>query len=217
MYDIIMHPHKSSGGTNPYDFITNPGTPSKKSLFGGGGPKLFPLLALAAIVLVVILLGLSVLGGGSLKKDYTTLLQQQTEILRVSDAGIKEVHGTAAKNFAITTKEFIFSQQNIFTKQAASSAKVKVKAKDLAKGKNADTDKKLTTGRQANKYDETLVAILKDDLKQYQQTLKKIYDQTNKKADKTALDEAYAAAQILIDAPVQDVNAGTTDGTPATN
>lgn len=216
MYDIGMQPQTPSTG-DPYDFITNPSKPAKKSLFGGG-PKLLPIVALAAIIVVVLVIGVSLLsGGGSLKKDYTTLLQQQTEILRISDLGLKNARSSDARNFAVITKESIYSQQGTLTKQAASVAKVKLKAKELSAGKNADTDKKLTAGEQTNKYDEVLVGVLQDSLKQYQQTLKKIYDQTNKKTAKDNLDEAYASVQVLINASAQGAKSGATDGTPATN
>lgn len=211
-----MPAHTPSGGANPYDFITTPGASTKKSLFEGMSK--LRMVGLAAAVLVVLFGGLSLFSGGdSLKKDYTTLLQQQAEILRITDAGLKTARSTAGKNFAMTTKESIYSQQIALTKQAASSAKVKLKPKVLAAGKSADTDKKLTSADQNNQYDEVLVTVLKDNLKQYQQTLKKIYDQTHKTADKTALDEAYAGVQVLVDLPTQDIKSGTTDGTPATN
>lgn len=212
-----MQPQAPSSGSNPYEFITSPNKPVKKSLFGGGtSGKLFPILILVVIVVVVLAIGASLLGGGSSKDDYTKLLQQQAEILRISDLGLKDARGSGAKNFTITTKETIYSQQGTLTKLAA-SAKVKLKPKVLAAGKNANTDKKLTDAQQTNKYDEVLVTILKDNLKQYQQTLKKIYDSTSKKATKTTLDESYAAVQILINAQTQDVNSGTAADTPATN
>ncbi len=207
----------SHSAHNPYEFITNSTNSPKKSLFSGGSKqgKIFLILGVLTLIVIALAFVASLAGGSVSKDDYAKLLQQQAEIIRISDLGLTGAKNKDAKNFVITTKETIQSQQVELT-PLATAAGIKVNTKLLAQGINATSDKQLTDAQQLNKYDEVIVTILSDSLRQYQQTLEKIYAGTKAETTQTTLSDAYNAVDILTAKTAQS-NSGTTESTPAAN
>ncbi len=186
---------------NPYEFITNPGPPPKKSLLPKGNSKMQRLIIAAAgatILLLIVLIFLSFLSRGSatLKADYLKLLQQQTELIRVSDIGLTKAKQPEAKNLAITAKLTLTSQQTE-TLKLAKSAGAETNTKFLVLGKNAQTDTQLTAAEQANQFDVTFVKTMLEGLQAYQKTLKSVHDASDATA-KTTLNSYYSAVNNLI-------------------
>lgn len=187
---------------NPYDFITNSPAQKKKSLLPGGGSKTTRLLlavlgGAVLIVLVLVVVSLFSGGGAALKSDYTSLTQQQTELIRISGIGVTKAHQADAKNLAITTQYTLTSQQ-ASTLALAKNARAATDSKSLAAGRNTKTDESLTSADQANKFDEVFTAALRDSLQKYQQTLKKIYDASTSSAAKATLSKNYNAVNDLL-------------------
>lgn len=187
--------------SNPYQFITDPQKPFKKQLFSGNS-KLQRILIIVGAVSVLIaatLVLFSILNSASsaVRNDYQNLLQQQTEIIRVSEIGISKARGTDAKNLAVTTKLSLESSLSELT-ALAKGARADTNAKTLTLGKDAETDKALTTADQANRFDEAFAAKLTELLNEYQQTLKRLYDQANKESTKLTLGQAYNNASLLM-------------------
>lgn len=188
-------------GNSPYGFITESPQPGKKG-FGAGGSKMQRIIvvgAIAAILLVVGLIFASVLGnaGSGAKADYQSLVEQQAEIIRVSEIGVEKARSSSAKNLAVTTKLSLTSSQSAIN-SIAKSGGAKTDAKTLALGKDGDTDKALTTAEQTNRFDETFIQKLNQLLSEYQKTLKRLHDQTTKASSKTTLEEAYKNAGLLM-------------------
>ncbi len=187
---------------NPYDFITNSPPQKKKSLLPGGGSKTTRLILAVlggAVLIGLILIVVSLFGRGStaLKSDYTSLAQQQTELIRVSGIGVSKARQADAKNLAITAQLSLTSQQ-ASTLALAKKAGAATDNKSLAAGRNTKTDDLLTRADQANQFDEVFTATLRDALQKYQQTLKKLYDASTASATKTTLSKNYNAVNALL-------------------
>lgn len=191
-----------TSGYDPYDFINNPTSPRKKRLLPGGNSNRSRLIIAAVFTLVLILLALVAAivissGGSGIKTDYTSLLQQQTEIIRISDIGVSKATQAEAKNIAITTQLSLTSQQPK-TRELAKKAGLKIDAKTLALGKDTKTDALLTTAEQTNQFDSVLIKTLQSELKKYQTTLKKIHDASSSKSTKETLSKYYNEVSLLI-------------------
>lgn len=214
-----QQPGRITGDHDPYDFITNPKAAPKKPVFSGAaGPKKILLIigGLTIAVLILSVLAAAFGSGSGSKETYTTMLQQQAEIIRIADIGIKSAKDAPAQNLAITTKQTMESQTVAIT-AVASSAGFKIDKKQIAAGKNAETDEKLKNAEQINKFDEEFIVILKASLTDYQKTLKTIYDSSESKSSKETLDQNYTYVQSLIGDTAQDAKSGTSESTPATN
>lgn len=185
---------------NPYDFITNPSKPARKSLLPGG--KMGRIIIVGAGAAIIIMVGVIVAAvisssGADLKTDYLSLAQQQTELIRVSDIGVTKARQTNAKNLAITTQYSLSSQQQEIL-ALAKKAGAATDAKTLAAGKDDKTDALLTSADQANQFDDVFAKTLKALLQKYRLTLKKIYDATDSTSTKTTLSKNYEAVDRLV-------------------
>ncbi len=187
-------------GHNPYEFITNPAKPAKRSLLPAGGKKQrLIIVAVAAVIFItIILVFVSLLSSsGSIKPDYQSLVQQQTELIRISEIGRTKAAGADARNLAVNTSYTISTQQNNL-EPIAKKAGAKTDKKTLGLGKNPKTDSALDDAAQANNFDSVFITTMQDSLKKYQQTLKKIYDHTNSKSSKEKLSNAYNDTSLLL-------------------
>lgn len=192
----------NTAGHDPYDFINNPAQPAKKRLIPGGDSKKSKLITIGVGAVVLVLLAL-VAGvfissrGSGVKNDYLTLVQQQAELIRISDIGTTKASQSEAKNLAITTKLTLSSQQTGLLK-LAKKAGASTDAKSLALGKDTKTDTLLKTAEQTNQFDSALIKNLRTGLKKYQATLKKLHDASSSKSTKTTLAKDYQAVGLLI-------------------
>lgn len=188
---------------DPYAFITNPPPQPKKKLISGDTSKKTRLMivicgGLVLIMVLIILYGLIFSSGGQ-KVDYLSLVQQQTELVRISDIGVQKARGAEAKNLAITTKYSLISQQAP-AQQLAQKAGVDTSNKSLILGKDAKTDAKLVAAEQTNQFDSVFMATIQTSLKKYQQTLKTIRDGTSSTATKATLTQYHTAIGNLLPA-----------------
>lgn len=188
---------------NPYGFITDPQVaPKKKLLASGGSSKRNRLIFLATGIIVLIIFVYAALSflnssSGEIKADYTSLASQQVELIRIADIGVSKSKGVEARNLAATTKYTLTSQKpDVF--QFAKKTGAKTDPKTLSLGKDGQTDKLLTSAAQANQFDEVFIKTLRIKLKQYQQTLKTIYDKTTVKETKVTLANNYTDVGKLI-------------------
>lgn len=210
----------STAPHDPYDFIVNPGQPAKKKLLGSGGNSktgrilIVGVGALGLILLVVIVMGIIRGAGSGVKDDYLSLIQQQNELIRIADIGLDKAEGPDAKNMATTAHLTLTSQQPT-TLSFAKKTGVKIDAKTLALGRDAKTDALLTKAEQNNKFDAVFMTTLREKLKKYQQTLKKVYDQTSTKTTKDTLSKDFTAIGILAADPPQPTEGTSPSKTPA--
>lgn len=187
---------------NPYDFITNAPTKPKKSLLPGGNSKTgrLILVGVAGVVLLllfVIVVSLLSSGSAATRADYSTLMQQQTELVRIIDTGLSKARLPDTKNLAITTKLTLSSQQSALL-AAAKNAGASTDPKSLAAGKDTKTDQTLESAEQTNQFDEVFTAQLVEHLQAYQKQLKKLYDATEDNPTKAKLSGSYSAVEDLL-------------------
>lgn len=188
--------------SNPYDFITNPTTTPKKKLFPGGSSLTGRLILIGAGVMILFMIGLVIVallnsGSTALKNDYSSLVLQQAELIRISDIGVQKAQQSDAKNLAITTKLSLSSQQPGLLALAKKSGAA-TDPKILATSADTKTDTALTTADQANQFDEEFIKILSSGLQKYQQSIKKVYDATTNATTKDTLSKNFNAVNILL-------------------
>jgi hypothetical protein len=192
---------------NPYDFIVNPNQQQKKKLglpsTGGKNDKLMRVVViLVAVVILITLAGfvMNLLGSSQRKNvnQLVTVAQKQTELIRVSEIGIKKARTNEAKNLAITTQLTLTSQQAALS-EAVKKAGGKLENKTLALGKDTKTDQLLTQAEQSNNFDAVFLEKLKSELTEYAQSVKKAYDSSSSKKTKQALEIQFNNAATLAD------------------
>lgn len=187
---------------NPYEFITQVPVASKKSRMPGGTSTKTRIIIVFVGLMILGIIGAGVtafLGSAdkAVQADYQNLIGQQAELIRVSNIGVTKAQQAEAKNLAITTNLSLISQQPGLHK-IAKSAGAKTDAKSLASSKNSETDALLTTASQTNQFDSAFIKIMQLNLKKYQDSLKKLHDQSTSKSGKETLAKDYANASILI-------------------
>lgn len=190
----------SGGGQNPYDFITNPGNQPKKNLFGGNlKARLMVVAGLAVILLIIGIVVASILGSSSseLKSEYQSLVQQQAEIIRVSEIGAEKARSSDSKNLAVNTQLSLTSSQGDLLKLASKSGAT-TNPKIIALGKDSNTDNELTKAEQTNRFDEAFAVKITQLLAEYQKTIKSIYDRTTSESAKSTLNQAYNNSATLM-------------------
>ncbi len=188
---MVMQPQSQ------YDFITNPGKPPKKPLLPSGNSMQTRIFIFLGGVVVLIILGVIVAsllssGGNKQKETLTKAAQQQTELIRVSAIGIEKARDSSTRNLATTINLSLQSDQQKLL------GHVKVSAKQLALGKNSQTDVSLTSAEQSNKFDEVFKQTMQTQLTAYQKSLKTAYDGSSSAKLKTSLSELFVNADTLI-------------------
>jgi hypothetical protein len=191
----------SPSGQPNYDFIMNPETKKRKGLFPGGNSPKQRLLMVAiggGILLVVIFMFLSLLFGGG-NEDVTALVsitQEQEELIRVSDIGVQKSKTPATQNLAITTKLTIQTSQNQTLERLKKLGR-NIKPKDLTLKKDSKTDETLDAAALSNRFDETFVQLLKNNLITYQASVRAAYDVSKSTPTRQVLGISYDSAGIL--------------------
>jgi hypothetical protein len=185
---------------NQYDFIMgSPNAPKQPFSFKNGpSNRLFFLVIIGAAVLIIpfIIYMMLFAGAPDNKAQLTKLVQQQTELIRVSEIGLKQSRDNAARNLAKTTSLSV-SSDLASLKASLNSQKVKTPAKLLNGGKNTQTDQLLTTAGQNNRFDEAFLKELQEELTAYQKSIKSAYEVTTNKKLKDTLSVQYKNASIL--------------------
>ncbi len=196
-----MQPQQQPGQFNSqqYDFIMNNPQP-KKSLFGGGSNSKTRILILAIVGLMVvtffIIIVSSLLGGGGSSKDQLmSIATQQTEIMRVAAIGTDKATGVNAKTLAVSTNLALSTDKAAVVKRISG----KTSEKDLALGRDSETDTKLTTAEQNGTFDTIFTTIMRELLVDYQSDLESAYNATSAEATKQVLAQAYENARALLD------------------
>lgn len=183
---------------NPYEFITSH-QPPRRNDGSSKKQRIIFVLAGAGALLIVALLFMSLLHSGSpdTKADYVSLLQQQTELVRVSEIGTKKARADGTQNLAYIANYSLLSEQAEL-KDLAKKAGAAIDAKTLALGKNPQTDILLTQADQNNNFDAVFTDILKQSLQKYQQQLQKIYNESSGASVHTTLHNDFVGVGLLI-------------------
>ncbi|HTE57456.1 MAG TPA: hypothetical protein VK694_01840 [Verrucomicrobiae bacterium] len=186
---------------NQYDFIMgSPNGPKPKfSIKSGSSNKMFiyAIIGLAVLLVPFIIYMVLFAGAPDNKEQLVKVVQQQTELIRVAEVGLKQSRDDNAKNLARTTSLSITSDLSSL-KSTLNSQKVKTPSKLLNGGKNAKTDQLFTNAQQNNRFDEVFLKELQDELVAYQKSVKSTYDLTTNTKLKATLSTQYKNASLLI-------------------
>jgi hypothetical protein len=188
---------------NPYDFINNPQAPSKKSLLPGGNSRMARLIVVGAgaVILIIVASIVNMLlnrPAANLRKDFVSALSQQSELIRISEIGMKDSEGDKAKDIAITTNLVLTSDYNTLLALAKSS-KVNVTKEDLVRSKNTKTDDELAQAKQIGQFDQVFIETIQTQLIAYQGTLKSVFDASTKDSSKQLISTMFENAGLIVE------------------
>lgn len=200
--------HPAVPDVNPYEFITNPGVEPV------GPPKKQRILVVAVIALVLVMVGVLIISllsssGGGPKDAYLKLVQQNAQLVHVSELGEKTASSSPTKNLAVTARFSLTNTQTSIT-ALAKKAGAPTDAASISAGLDKKIDAKLADAELNNRFDEEFTATLQELLDAYQKELKNIYEQTTNSNDKKTLEQAYNSTVQLISENKTDTDKTTT-------
>lgn len=178
----------------------NPNTkPKKPSVFAGLAGKLLlvviGLLALGGVAMLIINL---VVPSDPTIERMQGLLQQQVEVVRVSETIQRSATDPELKNVALTAQLSVDSSRQA-TESYLTSRNIKINPKTLGLKRNAETDTTLEAAKSSGTFDSTAATVLKDELQAYSQQIASDYKVIKgDKATKLTY-ENYRSAKYLAD------------------
>lgn len=185
---------------NPYDFITNPTNPPKRSFINGGSMRdkiIIVSVGLLVIVLVGSLLSNLLAGSDGATDQIKRVVARQQEIVRIAEAGLETAQSPDTKAFAITTSLSVRSDQSEITALLTSNS-VEMSPEELASAKNSDNDDTLESAQASSRYDEAFRAIMTSQIEDYLVRLRAAYEATSSQTAKDALEASYGSAEALL-------------------
>lgn len=194
-------PPQQPFNSSQYDFITNPGKPPKRSLFGGSSTT--SLLVKIVIVLLglvmVIIIGSLFFGGKSDKQALLPVLQKQSSIVATAKLGVEDGGSTQTKAFGSSVQLATTSQQQTLVAQLSKTAKLK--DKDYAAGVPSSIKTQLDSAQKNGRFDEAFITALRQELTEYQQVIKTANGGVSSKTTKALLAKDYASTTTLLATP----------------
>jgi hypothetical protein len=185
---------------NPYDFITNPGSPPRKPLLGGSFKSRLAVIGGGGILLVILLVTVFSLlrGGGGNTAALQTVLADQQEIIRIATIGTTGARSTEGMNLVMNINQAVTSDK-VALMAYLKEKKVKTSAEQLAAKKNTATDETLKTASQNNRFDEAFATTMDGLLKTYRSDLSKAYDNASNQESKDILKRSFDSTGLLLD------------------
>ncbi|NBU34115.1 hypothetical protein EB118_03830 [bacterium] len=185
---------------NQYDFLNS--QPAKnKSPFSGGSQKQKTLIFILFLLFVTtVIVTALVVFRQITKKDYSLykqLLQQQTEIIRIADAGTTKAKDISVKNYSATLATVTKSEKND-TLAYLNLANVKINTKILDATKDANNDKLLSSAEANNQYDAKLTELLNSLVSAYQKDINSASVSSASKTEKALVIKLQNNAKILV-------------------
>lgn len=191
--------------SNPYDFFMKPGVPEppKSKLpmpLGGKTLKGKIMLAVGAglVLLIITFLAATLLGGSKGPSDkLLEVVQEQTELIRVTDKAKVDARSTKTQVFA-TNVGLSLTTAKLQILPIAKKSGAKTDIKDLSGKQSSATDKVLKTATENNQFDELFTKTVTDQLTAYKKSLNETYQATTNKKDKQTIKNAYDGAVLLL-------------------
>jgi hypothetical protein len=184
-----------------YDFIMNPEKPKRKLslnlLRGKSLGKRILIIAAGAVVLIILIVGLSSLFGGSGNTpEYIAVAQDQNELIRVANEATGHAAVQNTNNLAESVQLSITSaQEQLLTYLGGNGHKVN--SKELTATKDIKTDQELTAAEAASNYDVVFAQVMQSGLQGYIQDIKTVYPSAGPKG-KSMLINDYNGAKLLL-------------------
>lgn len=187
--------------TGKYDFILDTQHKPKKSLVPRDGSfksRLLLLVGGAIAVIIAIIAVSSLLGGGENNTQLLTkLAAEQTEIIRITDLGLRGSTNQDTQIYVQTVKSSVTTDLTRVVGYLAAN-KIKLKPIELNSQLNKDVDDELTSATASNQFDEVIIATLKARLNTYSGHLSELYKLTSSVKSKMILNEGYKSTALLL-------------------
>lgn len=205
-YDTLppppITPNLGHSGHNPYEFIVSPQAAGPKRGISGllNGNSFFAKigLLLGGFVLLLVIAGVIITqltAGSNNAAELLSSVKTQQEIIRISGTS-QFASQQQVKNAAMTAQISLTSDQQDLLSYMSSHGQ-KVAPKELALGKDAQSDQLLSNARSTNTYDSALLEVLLDDITVYQTELRAAFDQTKNEALRIKLQKYYTNASLI--------------------
>jgi hypothetical protein len=202
-YPPAPAPAPPSPNMGQYDFITGGSSPQPQRFNVPNSKKMILFVLIGAVFvigLVWLILSLIFSSGGDKLTPLIGVAQQQTEIVRITDAAIKDdkLSSQDIKNFAENTSLSIGTDKTAMLDFMAKNG-LKIKDKTLTAKQSSQTDSALEAAKANGTYESTFVNIVQDQLKNYQSSLKKAYDGSTSSVERSFLSGQYSNAGLLLE------------------
>lgn len=201
----VLPPLPVSGNTghsghNPYEFIVNPNTQHRSSMFGGGNNLLLRVAVAGGGLIVLLIIAAVVLSALKPKSSVPALVsiaQRQQEIIRVATQATTQATGQDTQIFVANVVLSVTSSQQQTVDYVTTHGQ-KLGNKLLALDQSAQTDTLLANATTANNYDTAVVQSLTASLQTYEDQLNTAYKAASGKTAKALLQNSFASAEALV-------------------
>jgi biopolymer transport protein ExbB/TolQ len=195
-----MQPDAQQPNSDPYGFIMNEQKSKKRIIPTANTKRKRIILVVSGIILVFIIaiVTTTILSGISnqTEKNLKLLAEQQNEIIRISNIGIKNAQDTPTQILARTTSLTFESDQHRVINYLKTQ-KQKMSTAELALKKNTQTDTQLNQAAQSNQFDKTFNQVITTQLIDYQKAVKQTYDSATGKNARKLLNDLYSDINVL--------------------
>ncbi len=178
---------------NPYEFIFGQGKQPSPSKFQprSNSSKILLSIGFVAGVIIVLIVGFSLISsiGKAGNDDLVLVRQEQTELSRVLDSGLKNVSSSAIKN-TLASLQLSLASDSTSLKSLLDKRGVEIEKAVLESKKDAATDKSLETALQNGSYDTVFLKTVNTLAGDYYASLKAAKLDVETKAEKDLLDSA---------------------------
>ncbi len=178
-----------------YDFILNNQPRRSGPNFGQSKGQRIAVVVGGLILLIIIVMVISSFlnsGSNGQKQQLIDIAKSQTEIIRVSALAQQKAVDPKTKQFALNVKLSVQSDQSQVMKSLEGrGVKAKSLSKTLAASKNPKNDTTLDDGTKNNRFDDTFLVLLQQQLTDYQKQLKIAFDASGSNSEKTTLTNAF--------------------------
>lgn len=184
-----------------YDFITNPGKPPKRSLFGGSSTTslLIKLVVVLVGLVFVILIGSLFFGGKGEKEALLPVLRKQNTVIATAKLGVEDGGSAQTQAFGSSVQLALTSQQQTLLTQLQKTDKVN--PKDYVAGVASSVQTSLDSAQQNGRFDEAFITAVREELTEYQQVLKTANNAATNKTTKALLAKDFESTTTLLATP----------------
>ena len=197
-----QQPNPTPSNPNDYDFIVNPTAAPRRSLLVGTSVTSRLLIALAGFFMLLILFvgAKNILTSGSGNSAaLIKVVNQQQELITITKAATNgsQPLSSSSSAVAITTQVSLTSAQSQLLAYLKTNGQKVSKDQLVYVGGSAITAQ-LAAATSAGTYDLTLQQVLRNQLVDYQSSLKQAYGKTTGSRGRELLQQEYDGATILL-------------------
>lgn len=188
---------------DPYAFIMN-NEPPKRNGFNFNNNSMAVRIAVVVIGLMLLIIAFTTINSfisrsANAQTDrLIEVAQAQTEIMRVSRVAEDDATDlktrTYAYNVSLSTDSSLRQVKSLLQKRGKSEKSL---AKTLAAGKNTKTDAALEEARKNNRFDDTFLTLMNNEIVDYQKLIQAAYENGNNTEKKT-LTASFESTKYLV-------------------